>query len=95
MIYTMSVREIPPATLAERVRRILAPKAGDEAMATTADQLGAEGARAVLVRQLEKKFGPIPKPVRDRLDAALTPELGRWNERLFTASSLDEVFATD
>lgn len=52
-----------------------------------------EGEAAVLRRLLEKRFGDLPNPIRERLRKARFDELERWAERLLDVSSLDELFA--
>jgi Domain of unknown function (DUF4351) len=67
---------------------------------TTADMLRAEGeakglgkgAARVLVRQLTRKFGPVPDTVRERINAAPIEQLDVWCERVLDAKRLDEVF---
>jgi hypothetical protein len=51
-----------------------------------------EGEAAVLRRQLTLRFGPIPAPLEQRLQAADADTLLRWAERVLTAASADEVF---
>jgi hypothetical protein len=57
----------------------------------------AEGRRRgeveVLVRQLERKFGPLDAVSRARLAAADSTQLLSWAERVLTAGRLAEVFA--
>jgi len=53
-----------------------------------------EGEAAVLRRLLEKRFGDLPNPIRERLRNARFDELERWAERLLDVSSLDELFAS-
>ena len=63
---------------------------------TIADQLIQEGLekgqRAVLLRQLAHRFGPLPAHVAARVDAASPDDLGRWAERLLDVAALDDVF---
>jgi hypothetical protein len=47
----------------------------------------------VLVRQLERKFGPLDAVSRGRLAAADSAQLLSWAERVLTAGRLAEVFA--
>jgi hypothetical protein len=47
----------------------------------------------VLVRQLERKFGPLDAVSRARLAAADSTQLLSWAERVLTAGRLAEVFA--
>jgi hypothetical protein len=63
---------------------------------TTADMLRAEGeAKGVartLVRQLTRKFGPVPDAVRERIDTATLEQLEIWSDRVLDAATLDDVF---
>ena len=49
------------------------------------------GGRTVLIRQLEKKFGPLTDYHRQRLQAADAETLLVWSERLLTADTIDDV----
>ncbi len=49
-------------------------------------------ARAILRRQLARRFGGVPSEVNDRLEAATRAELENWIDRLYDAATLDEVF---
>jgi predicted transposase YdaD len=51
-----------------------------------------EGERAVLARQLTRRFGPLDEATRQRLDAAGSVELERWADNILDAASLDAVF---
>lgn len=53
-----------------------------------------EGEAALLVRLLERRFGPLRTRDRERIDAADDERLLDWGERILTARSLDEVFGT-
>ena len=50
------------------------------------------GEAAVLLRQLEMKFGPLPEWARDRIAAADAEQLLAWAVRLLSAESLEAVF---
>jgi len=51
-----------------------------------------EGELAVLMRQLERKFGS-PKPaIRRRIETADADQLLKWADRLLTAERLSDVF---
>jgi len=51
--------------------------------------------RAELVQhQLELKFGELAPDLRERIAGATETELQRWSERLLSAGSLNDVFAT-
>lgn len=51
-----------------------------------------QGIRALLTRQLNRRFGPLPPPAEERLAEASTSELDTWADRVLDARSLDEVF---
>jgi hypothetical protein len=51
-----------------------------------------EGEAALLLRLLERKFGPVPEEVRQRVAAADSDALLAWSERVLTAETLEEVF---
>lgn len=54
----------------------------------------AEGLRAVLRRQLTRKFGALPAAAyEDRLDAAPEKQLEVWTDRILDAERIDDVFA--
>ena len=52
-----------------------------------------QGEARLLLRQLEKKFGPQQKAIGTRVRRARTAQIYRWAEQMLAASSLDEVFA--
>jgi hypothetical protein len=91
----MSVRDVTPAVLLESLRRGLTSRVGDDLMASTAEQLRAEGraeeARKILGRQLEMKFGPLSASARDRIASAAITDLESWADRFVSASSLEDV----
>jgi hypothetical protein len=49
--------------------------------------------RGTLLKQLRKRFGEVPDPVRARIEAAGSAQLDAWLDRVVTAGSLDEVMA--
>jgi predicted transposase/invertase (TIGR01784 family) len=51
-----------------------------------------EGRRALLLRLLASKFGPVSRDTDQRIAAATAADLDRWAERLLTAERLDEVW---
>lgn len=50
-----------------------------------------EGMRALLGRQLTKRFGPLPDWARDKLAAARTDRLEQVADRIFDAASLEDA----
>ena len=53
-----------------------------------------EGERALVHRQLERRFGVLPAWVEEHIAAADTPALEQLGLRLLDATSLEEVFRT-
>ncbi len=53
----------------------------------------ARGIARLLRGQLEARFGSLSLDALDRLDSADTERLMAWGGRVFTASTVDEVFA--
>ena len=51
-----------------------------------------EGGVRSLLRLLERRFGPVPEPVRARVAAADLDTLERWFDRGIDAPTLDAVF---
>ncbi len=52
-----------------------------------------EGQRGLLLRQLTRRFGPLPTSVGRRVSNASADELMQWSDRVLDAESLDDVFA--
>lgn len=52
----------------------------------------ATGERTLLLRQLNRRFGPLDEATRKRLESASTEELERWADNVLEARSLEEVF---
>lgn len=46
---------------------------------------------SVLLRLIERRFGPPDDRVRERIEQADPETLLRWSERILDAGSLDEV----
>ena len=51
----------------------------------------AEGEAALLLRILERRFGPLAEGLRERVRAADAETLLRWGERILTAATPEEV----
>jgi hypothetical protein len=54
-----------------------------------------EGKAATLLRQLQRRFGPLPDKVVARIGAATIADLDGYADRVLTAKTLDEVLAAD
>jgi hypothetical protein len=68
-----------------------------EIIMTTGERLRAEGRIQgqveVLLRQMARRFGPVPPAVESRVRAATPAELEAWTDRILTAPTLEAVFA--
>jgi hypothetical protein len=53
----------------------------------------AEGRADTLLRQLQKRFGPVPEAVVRRVRRSSIKKLDTWLDRVLDAESLAEVFA--
>ena len=51
-----------------------------------------QGEAQVLLRQLERKFGPVSANLRQRIQEADAETLLDWSERILTADTPDAVF---
>jgi predicted transposase/invertase (TIGR01784 family) len=97
LTYIQNGSETPPHRLAWLAAQI-GPEA-EEVYMSTADMLRAEGrvegrteeAARILVRQLTRKFGPVPDAVRERIDTATLDQLETWSDRVLDAATLDDV----
>ena len=52
-----------------------------------------EGEAKVLLRLLERRFGSVPDPIRDRIASAYVAELDQWIMRVLDAGSIDDVLS--
>ena len=51
-----------------------------------------EGKQSLLQKLLTKRFGPLPEAVLEQIRSASTEQIDTWADRVFDATSLDEVF---
>ena len=51
-----------------------------------------EGERAVLARQLQRRFGQLPPEATERLERAPETQLETWADNVLDAETLDDVF---
>jgi predicted transposase/invertase (TIGR01784 family) len=49
------------------------------------------GEQAMLIRLLEKRFGPLDKAQRERIQSATSAEIDAWSDRLLEESSIERV----
>jgi hypothetical protein len=103
LAYTSHVhRHADPATVRKRIAALVGPEQEDtvqtfyEMIVQEGFDKGLEtGQRAMLLRQLGRRFGAVPEPFAARVAAATSPELERWSDRILDAASLDDVFASE
>ncbi len=67
-------------------------RAREEALQRGMQQGRVDGERAVLERQLRRRFGHLPPGAAQRLDLASQADLESWADNVLDAGSLDEVF---
>lgn len=53
------------------------------------------GLADTLTRLLKRRFGPLPRKLRDRIAAAELNEIEAWLDAILDAPDLEAVFATD
>lgn len=51
-----------------------------------------QGEARLLLRLLEKRFGPLPEAKRALINAADADTLLQWSDKLLTADSIEAVF---
>jgi hypothetical protein len=90
--YCLHVVEIPAVELHVTFQRNLQRPVGT--IMSTAEKLKREGRAETILRLLDKRFGPLPAEIVQRVRAATLPELDRWTDRVLDAKSLAEVFGT-
>ncbi|MBM3755684.1 MAG: hypothetical protein FJW38_17075 [Acidobacteria bacterium] len=78
-------KEIPMLDIKELLR-------DDEMVLEIAEERAFNRAARTLARQLERRFGPNPEWVTERLASATEEHLTQWEDRIVTASSRAEVF---
>jgi hypothetical protein len=98
----MTVHDAPAERVLPALGSVLDRKQRRE-MATIAEQLiekgvqkglrtgRREGRRDLLLRQLERRFGPLPADVRARVEHAGAADLERWADRVLTEPTLAAV----
>lgn len=74
------------------VERIGMEKGREEGLREGRQEGRQEGRSELLALLIETRFGSVPPAIRARLAAADTVELDAWARKLFSATSLDEVF---
>lgn len=91
--YMLSRLNITQETMRQALTEVK-PNTGAKTMGTLAESLMAEGKADMLVRLLQRQFGPLPQAILDRVGQASLEDLDAWAERIFDAPSLDAIFAS-
>jgi hypothetical protein len=60
-----------------------------------AERYRREGAAAVVLRLLQRKFGEIPDAARTHIDGADSRTLLAWSERILTATTIEQVIGQE
>ena len=101
--YSLRVSQTPREQVGRAFREVLGPE-GEEIVMTTGQQLEAlgrkqgklEGKIETVTRLLTLRFGRVPPAVAARVAAEQREAvLDRWTERIFTASSPEDLVAED
>ena len=88
------LRRLPPSQR-EDIMGSLAQEWLDEGYKRGRAEGEAKGRAELLMRLLERRFGPLPQAVKDRIAAARPDTLELWGDRVLDAASLDDVFEKD
>ncbi len=104
MSYILTVTEVDPAPIVDWAHQVSLQ--AQEAYVTAAEKIEqrarakalaegmAEGRRAVLSKQLTRRFGALPVSAQQLLREANEEQLDDWALRMLDAASLEQVFAT-
>lgn len=82
--------QFPEVTELHEVRTMLAETV-DEWTREWREEGRKEGEIQMLVRQLERKFGPLAEHHRQRLEKADAETLLEWGDRVLAADNIDDV----
>lgn len=102
-IRPMAVRGLVNAALAENEVALALWKKGNPALKRIQEdghkegheEGHKEGQREMLVRLLERRFGPLSESMLSRIQSADTNALRAWADGIFDATSVDDVFGVE
>jgi hypothetical protein len=80
------------ATAHEMTLRNLLQRKGYDGLEDVREEGRQEGQRQLLLKQVRHRFGELSEADSARLASADVETLGRWAERIFTATSIEELF---
>ncbi|MBF0135598.1 MAG: DUF4351 domain-containing protein [Magnetococcus sp. DMHC-1] len=52
-----------------------------------------EGGAAILLRQLRRRFGKLPKQIEEKVKSAEKKSIEKWSDKILDAQSIEEVFS--
>ena len=94
--------EVTPALLRRAIRKVnpewedtMLSIAAKEWMAEGRAEGEAKGKADMLLRQLRRRFTPLPASLEERVRAADSDQLDEWSERILEARALIDVFGAD
>ncbi|MCB9879427.1 MAG: Rpn family recombination-promoting nuclease/putative transposase [Planctomycetes bacterium] len=93
--YLLQTSRLPRLRVEVVMQRILNERAMTRRKSTydqIVEEERAHGSASVVLRQLTRRFGPLPDGVEQRVRTAGSEDLDRWADRLLDAATLDEVF---
>ena len=90
-VYQKAIEEAVEKAVEEAVEKAV-EKAHEKALENAREE-ALERQRALLMRQLGRRFGEVPEAIAERVTGAGADDLDRWCERIIDATSLDELFA--
>jgi len=83
----------PIMTTAERIRQEGVSEGLSQGITQGISQGMSKGQATTLLRQLQKRFGPLPDAIVARITTATQAELDRYTDRILDVDSLDALFA--
>ncbi len=101
--YILAINDLRrPEDLVRQLLRAAGPDAKEEMVSVAdwleergrlrgLDQGRLEGQRSLLLKQLSRRFGPLPEAASARIQGAEAPQIETWAERVLTAATLAEV----
>ena len=90
--YIMHVTDVPSSRLQDFLEQEVG-SGTEKLMKTTAEQLEEKGMSRILLKQLEERFGALPRDVIDCVRNLSAPELLRRAKLVLTAETLEAVLA--
>ena len=90
------ILQVSSTATAEKVEVMMEASVGAgarEVVMTVAEQLMEKGERRLLMRLLQRRFGPLPTEVLARVERADETMLERWADEILFAESLDALLA--